>query len=82
MKTQAAAFDPVSQHTVILGGAPISAIYRGRAYYFESRENREAFETSPDEYLARSPLAGSAIEVQNAQTDRPGRRGGRCSRPL
>lgn len=76
METQTAAFDPVSLHTVILGGTPISATYQGRAYYFERRENRDAFEANPDKYLAGSPLAGSPIGAQEVPTDRPRRRGG------
>ena len=76
METQTAAFDPVSLHTAILGGTPISAIYRGRAYYFERRENRDAFEANPDRYLAGLPLAGCPIGAQEIPTDRPRHRGG------
>ena len=45
----ASATDPVSRHPV----DPISAVatvYQGRAYYFESRENRDRFEAAPDRY--------------------------------
>jgi YHS domain-containing protein len=76
METQIAAFDPVSRHTVILDETPISAIYQGRAYYFERRENRDAFETNPGKYLAGSPMAGCPIGARDAPTDRPRRRGG------
>lgn len=73
METQIAAFDPVSWHTVILGGTPISAIYRGRAYYFENRGNRDAFKANPGKYLAGSPMAACPIGTQDAP-DPPRRR--------
>ncbi len=74
MEIQTAGFDLVNWHTVILDGMPISTVYRGRAYYFENRENRDAFETNPDEYLAWSPMAGSPIGAESAPGDRPSRR--------
>lgn len=55
------AFDPVSRHAVTAGGA-ISSIYHGRAYYFESRENREAFEADPEKYLAAAGETGQPID--------------------
>lgn len=70
METQAA-FDPVSRRAVTVGSAPISMVYQGRAYYFESRENRDAFEADPKKYLAESP-AGQPI----GSADRPRRRRG------
>lgn len=54
-------FDPVSAHAFVAGGAPISAVYGGRAYYFENRENRDTFETDPQKYVAGSPDAGAPI---------------------
>lgn len=66
MKTETA-FDPVSQHTIMFD-MPISALYRQRVYYFESRENRDAFESDPEKYLAGSPTAGQPIGPQNAVT--------------
>ena len=68
--------DPVSQRAVALAGTPISAVYQGRAYYFESRENRDAFESNPGKYLAGSPAAGQPIETEQPRTYRPRRRGG------
>lgn len=67
-----AAFDPVSQRAVTVGSAPASTVYQGRAYYFESRENRDTFEGNPEKYLARSPAASQPIE----SADRPRRRRG------
>lgn len=43
--------DPVSHRPVLSGNVPISAVYRERAFYFESRENRDAFENDPTKYL-------------------------------
>lgn len=69
-------FDPVSRHAVAPGGTTISSVYHGRAYYFESRENRDAFEGNPDSYLAGSPAAGQVVESATASGDRPRRRHG------
>lgn len=77
METQTA-FDPVSRRAVPLGGTPISAVYQGRAYYFESRENRDTFESSPDKYLGGSPVGGQPIGADRAPADRPRRRRGGC----
>lgn len=80
METQTT-FDPVSRRAVNLSGTPVSAVYQGRAYYFESRENRDTFETNPDKYLGGSPVAGGLIGAQAAQTDqtdRPHRRRAGC----
>lgn len=72
------AFDPVSRHPLPVGAA-ISSMYRGRAYYFESRENRDAFENDPEKYLAASPAAaGQAIGSETAGSGQPARRSGCC----
>lgn len=75
METQTL-FDPVSRHVVVPSNKSISSVYQGRAYYFESRENRDSFETSPDKYLAGSPGAGQPVGQESVSTDRPARRGG------
>lgn len=75
METQTAV-DPVSRRAVALAGTPISVAYQGRAYYFESRENRDAFESSPDKYIAGSSVAGQPIGSESAPANRPRRRGG------
>ena len=54
------AFDPVNGHPLAAAGA-ISTVYQGRAYYFESRENRDTFESDPKKYLAGSPAGGQII---------------------
>ena len=74
METQTA-LDPVSQHAVALGGAPISTVYQGRAFYFESRENRDAFENNPSKYLAGSSGAGQFVGPEASSPERPRRRG-------
>lgn len=43
--------DPVSGESVSRDTAPASA-YRGRIYYFSSRENRDKFEAAPDKFAA------------------------------
>lgn len=68
-------FDPVNGH-VVAAGASISSIYHDQAYYFESRENRDAFETDPEKYLATSPQAGRAIGSQQVSAVQSRRRSG------
>ncbi|MBI2749704.1 MAG: YHS domain-containing protein [Burkholderiales bacterium] len=41
--------DPVSRRAVDPKTA-VATIYQGRAYYFESRENRDRFEATPDQF--------------------------------
>lgn len=43
--------DPVSGESVSRDTALTSA-YRGRIYYFSSRENRDTFEAAPDKFAA------------------------------
>ena len=71
-------FDPVSGRAFAAGNAPISTVYRGRAYYFESRDDRDAFEAEPERYLAATGAAGQAIGSEEAYRDRPRRRHGGC----
>lgn len=70
------AFDPVSRRAVATGGSAISAVYHGRAYYFENREDRDAFEADPDKYIAGLPAAGQTLGSDDAYRERPRRRGG------
>lgn len=72
-----AVFDPVNRHA-LPASAAISSVYQGRAYYFESRENRGAFESDPDKYLAGSSAVGQAIASKDASADRPWRQAGCC----
>lgn len=46
--------DPVSGRPVTRTGTPVSTVFHGHAYYFENRQNRDAFEASPEKYV-RSP---------------------------
>ncbi len=43
--------DPVSRRSVDPKTA-VATIYQGRAYYFESRENRDRFEATPDQFAS------------------------------
>lgn len=63
------AMDPVSLR-VLSDGAVASAVYQGRAYYFESRENRDAFESDPTKYLSETPVVGQATSSESASTVR------------
>jgi YHS domain-containing protein len=65
-----ALFDPVSHHGFQTNGMTISTVHQGRAYYFESRENRDAFEANPGKYLkdARDlgePVGWAATPIQH-----------------
>lgn len=71
-------FDPVSGRAFAAGNVPLSSIYRGRAYYFESRENRDTFESDPEKYIAASPIAGQAIGSEETPQDRSHGRHGCC----
>ncbi|MDR3533084.1 MAG: hypothetical protein P4L90_21310 [Rhodopila sp.] len=74
--TQSAAIDPVSRHAVAPRANPVSTVYRGSIYAFETRENREAFEREPEKYLAGGAVTGQAVENQSATP--PRRRHGCC----
>lgn len=61
-----AALDPVSGNPVRTDRA-VTAVFGGRAYYFESEDTRRRFEAEPQKYAEAAPLA---------QADRPRRRRG------
>lgn len=67
-------FDPVSRRILATGSTTISSVYEGRAYYFENRQNRDAFETDPQKYLAELPALGQSIAPEGASSERPRRR--------
>lgn len=69
-------FDPVSRRDFAAGSAPISSVHGGRAYYFESRENREAFEADPEKYLAGAPSYEPAGSPRDFERQRSRRRHG------
>lgn len=56
-------FDPVSRRAIV-GAAAFSSIHQGRAYYFETSDNRDAFERDPGRYLATSANLGRSLESQ------------------
>ncbi|MBU6460993.1 MAG: DUF2933 domain-containing protein [Proteobacteria bacterium] len=59
--------DPVSQH-LLPADTFISSIYHNRAYYFENRENRDAFENDPEKYLTEASLIGQRMETSGTST--------------
>lgn len=69
-------FDPVSHHAVTAGSVGISSVYHGRAYYFENRENRDAFEGNPEKYLAGAPAVGEPVGSARDDDHRHHRRHG------
>lgn len=69
-----ATIDPVSGAAVRTAGAP-NAFYRGRIYYFASKENRDRFEASAEEFASKTP--GVATDG-SAPSERPRRRRSGC----
>lgn len=70
--------DPVS-HQRLPTDATISSVHQGRAYYFENRENRDAFEREPGKYLAGGTVPGQSLGATPGDANaRPRRRGGCC----
>lgn len=65
-------FDPVSRRRISNAENPVSTIYRGRAYYFESREDRDAFESDPNRYMAESAGAGIPVAAGRSSHHRHG----------
>ena len=53
--------DPVSGKAVDLTTA-LSSAYQGIIYYFETRENRDRFEASPQQYAAKAPIGNDQHE--------------------
>lgn len=69
------ATDPVTHKDVPTTQA-VTSVYQGRIYYFESPENRQRFEASPEQY-ARQGLSYPHDSEERA-VDRPRRRRGGC----
>lgn len=65
--------DPVNHHTLANATGQISTVYRGRAFYFESRENRDVFEQDPEKYIGATQ--GQPIDTEG-ESHRYHRRGG------
>ena len=63
-------FDPVSRRSFSAGGIPISSVYQGRAYYFENRENRDAFEADPQKFLAGNDSLGEPVGTEHDHAQR------------
>lgn len=61
----ASTIDPVNRRASPADAA-ICSMYRDRAYYFETRANRELFENDPEKYLAGSAVAGQPIAAGGA----------------
>ena len=71
------AIDPVTRQDVSPDKA-LTSIYQGRIYYFESADNRQRFETSPQQY-AREEFGRPVDQtgsMGSAERERPRRRGG------
>lgn len=62
----AAVIDPVSGVAVRAADA-LTSVFRGQVYYFASKENRDRFEASPEEFAAK--VAGSVASPD--ATSRP-----------
>lgn len=70
-----AAVDAVSGEAVRTAQA-LSSVYQGNIYYFASKENRERFEATPQEYARK--VAGHPVAPAQPAYERPHRRHGGC----
>jgi YHS domain-containing protein len=68
-----AAVDPVGGEAVRTAQA-LTSVYRGRIYYFASRENRDRFEAAPDEFAHKA--GGHPLRAAEATSHRTRRRRG------
>ncbi|NMG29996.1 YHS domain-containing protein [Aromatoleum evansii] len=55
------AIDPVSGRPVQVLHA-VTCVYKGRTYYFATRENRESFEASPERFAVTAPSGDTSPE--------------------
>lgn len=69
-ETVGASIDPVSGAAVRTDGA-LTSVYKGRVFYFASKENRDRFEAAPAEFAGKA----SGVELPST-VERPRRRGG------
>lgn len=69
-------FDPVSRRGLTAGDGSIASVYHGRAYYFEDRDNRDAFEAEPEKYLANTKVLGEPVGGAHIDAEHPQRRHG------
>lgn len=69
----AAVIDAVSGAAVRAADA-LTSVYRGQVYYFASKENRDRFEASPEEFAAK--VAGSVANPGATSRPSHGRRHG------
>ncbi len=51
----------------------LTSLHHGRIYYFASKENRDRFEASPEEYTGK--VAGHAVPGSDAQREHQHRHG-------
>ncbi|OGA48919.1 MAG: hypothetical protein A3F74_18570 [Betaproteobacteria bacterium RIFCSPLOWO2_12_FULL_62_58] len=68
-----AAVDPVGGEAVRTAQV-LTSVHQGKIYYFASKENRDRFESAPQEYAHKA--AGHAVRPAEAAHERPRRRGG------
>ncbi len=74
------AIDPVSRKDVSIAGA-VTSLYGERIYYFETPENRQLFEASPQQYARAEfgrPLAAAPRESEPRESETRRRRRGGC----
>lgn len=55
------AVDPVSGQAIDVIHA-VTCVYKGRTYYFATRENRDSFEASPERFAAAAPVGNTSPE--------------------
>lgn len=62
--------DPVSRRPVSPEAPHVLSAYNGLVYWFESRDNRDAFEREPEKYLADGAVSGQPEEQQHGSAHR------------
>jgi len=70
-------FDPVSQ-TILPAETEIASVHQGRIYYFETRANRDVFESAPEKYLAGLEVTGQDFTAANKSSGQSRRGHGCC----
>ncbi len=67
-----AAIDPIDGEPVSAAKA-LTSLHQGKVYYFASKENRDRFEASPEEYAGK--VVGHAVPGSDAQPEHRHRHG-------
>ena len=65
------ATDPVTRESVVVANA-LTSVYLGQTYYFKTAENRQRFETSPEQFASHDHPASSGTPHEHHGRRRQG----------